>query len=576
MNISKNNQNELFYINKGLSFLKQRKYNEAEENFKKAIEINPQNDSAYYNLGNIYKRQQKYNEAEESYKKAIEINPQNDSAYNNLGILYQLQQKYSNAEESYKKAIEINPQNDSAYYNLGIIYQQQQKYSNAEESYKKAIEINPQKDSAYYNLGNIYQLQQKYSNAEESYKKAIKINSIPVYKNSLSEVNRKLEDYKEALFNRLDNLGKYEIELESFENLVKKIGHSLYKEFFASTNSYNSEVNEIISEIEKNNLKIVDSLYVDLIKLMISVNNFKYKSLVTKSDGIQKLYQYTSINTLKSMLNLNTCCEDTNVNIRLYNTDYMNDPDEGEFFINQLKKRGNEGLLDSKYSVSHAFISSLTLNKDDIPMWSMYGNNSKGVSIGFGNFPVAPILGDNSEDDLEESQEISVDSDSDIIETKTPAYPYIEEKAKVYKVTYIDPYLEKSPEIEIFNKIIKSISVELTNNKGIGNNLYDSISKFISVELDRIKFLIKNKKYEYENEYRILQMVKVLSINNSLIKYDSNNPKLYLEVDKIKLEEVIFGVNSDSCTLWRPVLEMKIPDINIEKINQSSIPLRYN
>ena len=309
---------------------------------------------------------------------------------------------------------------------------------------------------------------------------------------------------------------------------------------------------------------------------MLTVNNFKYELLVQQTDEINIFYQYTSIDTLKSMLNIKTCCESTDVNIRLYNTDYMNDPDEGEFFINQLKKRGCHELLDEKYSVSHAFISSLTSSKDDIPMWSMYGNDSKGVSIGFSNLPVTSSIEDNSLDDSSDIQESSnnLPTNNNLEKEKTsPTYPYIEEKAKVYKVSYIDS--ENDLELQKFEKIIKSISYELNKDKNVKDILYDSISKFISVELDRIKFLIKNDKYSYENEYRILQMVKDLSLGKSQIKYDSNNPKLYLEVKDINIEEVIFGVDSDNYTLWRPILEMKIPNIDIKKINKSSVPLRY-
>ncbi|MFK4922954.1 tetratricopeptide repeat protein [Lactococcus petauri] len=570
-----NPQNDKAYFYLGFLYQQQKKIDKAELNYKKAIESNPQNANAYFYLGFLYQQQKKIDKAELNYKKDIEINPQNDKAYNNLGFLYQQQKKLKEAELNYKKAIEINPQNDKSYNNLGNLYRQQEKLKEAELNYKKAIEVNPQNDNAYNNLGNLYRQQEKLKEAEFNYKKAIEIKDSPLYNNNLSKINEMQDLHIQSLNSALDNLGKYTVDFDTL--ILNKIEPSHYKMLFDSTKHYNSEVSEVIGKIETNNLDQVNGLYISLIKLMVEVNNFKYNLLVTDNTKLGIAYQYTSIDTLKSMLNLNTCCESTNIKIRLYNTDYMNDPDEGEFFINQLKRRGCTELLDAKYSVSHAFISSLTSEKDSIPMWSMYGQNSNGISLGFSNYPVTPSLEDSSGEDSSGIQEAPDDmplsDDLDLIARKLSKYPYIEEKAKVYEVSYIDP--ENDSKLLEFEKIITSISQELNKDIDVKNILYDSISKFISVELDRIKFLIKNDKYSYEKEYRILQMVKDLSLGKSQIKYDSNNPKLYLEVEDINIEEVIFGVDSDNYTLWRPILEMKIPNIDIKKISKSSVPLRY-
>lgn len=63
----------------------------------------------------MYNRQGKYKEAEELYKKALDIrvrvlggnHPATASSYNNLGVLYDEQGKYKEAEELYKKALTI-------------------------------------------------------------------------------------------------------------------------------------------------------------------------------------------------------------------------------------------------------------------------------------------------------------------------------------------------------------------------------------------------------------------------------------------------------------------------------------
>lgn len=67
----------------------EKKYKEAEENFKKLLKADSENNFVYYNsLANIYRDQKSYEEAIENYQKAIEANNQYETAYQNLAILY--------------------------------------------------------------------------------------------------------------------------------------------------------------------------------------------------------------------------------------------------------------------------------------------------------------------------------------------------------------------------------------------------------------------------------------------------------------------------------------------------------
>lgn len=61
------------------------------------------------NLGLVYVNQNKLAEAENEYKKEIEINPNYDNAYYNLGLLHWQQKRYNEAVSNWKKTLEINP-----------------------------------------------------------------------------------------------------------------------------------------------------------------------------------------------------------------------------------------------------------------------------------------------------------------------------------------------------------------------------------------------------------------------------------------------------------------------------------
>src|SRR3989344_3045551 len=80
--------------------------------------------------------------AEKEYKIALELNPKEEMAHNNLGLVYVNQNKFTEAEEEYKKEIEINPYYDNVYYNLGLLYWQEKRYDEAVSNWKKTLEIN--------------------------------------------------------------------------------------------------------------------------------------------------------------------------------------------------------------------------------------------------------------------------------------------------------------------------------------------------------------------------------------------------------------------------------------------------
>ncbi len=184
------------YNNLGALYQDQKKYEEAEEAYKKARDKGVI--EAYNNLGNVYKDQKKYEEAEEAYNDAIKN--KDFKAYNNLGALYQDQKKYEEAEEAYKKARDKGV--IEAYNNLGTLYQDQKKYEEAEEAYNDAIKNKDFK--AYYNLGLLYQEQKEYDEAEEAYNDAIKNKDFEAYYNlgvlyaEQKEYGKAEEAYKKA------------------------------------------------------------------------------------------------------------------------------------------------------------------------------------------------------------------------------------------------------------------------------------------------------------------------------------------------------------------------------------------
>ncbi|MFZ3071842.1 MAG: tetratricopeptide repeat protein [Thermodesulfobacteriota bacterium] len=58
------------------------------KSYSRVSELEPSEARAHFGMGNVYLKMRRYNEAEERYKKAIELDPLKGAFYNNLAWLY--------------------------------------------------------------------------------------------------------------------------------------------------------------------------------------------------------------------------------------------------------------------------------------------------------------------------------------------------------------------------------------------------------------------------------------------------------------------------------------------------------
>jgi tetratricopeptide (TPR) repeat protein len=121
-------------------FFKKRAYGQATENFRKAAEIAPS--AQIHNLfGTALRTQGHYNEAIDEYEKAIKENPNYAPAYMNLGITYYYLNKFNQNIENQKKAISLNPNYPDAYFFIAQGYEKANNPQQAVVYYKKFLEV---------------------------------------------------------------------------------------------------------------------------------------------------------------------------------------------------------------------------------------------------------------------------------------------------------------------------------------------------------------------------------------------------------------------------------------------------
>jgi tetratricopeptide (TPR) repeat protein len=162
--------------NLGTLFADKGRFNEAIENYRKAIQINPNSAVPLYSLGVALAAKGRLDEAIENYRKAIQINPDYCDALNNLGIALADKGRFDEAIENYYKAIQLNPNNPKVLNNLGVALADKGRFDEAIENYRKAIQINPNYPKALNNLGNALAAQGRFDEAIKNYRQAIQLN----------------------------------------------------------------------------------------------------------------------------------------------------------------------------------------------------------------------------------------------------------------------------------------------------------------------------------------------------------------------------------------------------------------
>ena len=343
----------------------------------------------------------------------------------------------------------------------------------------------------------------------------------------------------------------------------------------------------------------------NLLSIYQLVQKIKYQLGLKDEDKNQmlKFGHYTKGSTLQIMLNQEgNDKKDFSVSgkTRLYNANYMNDPEEG-IVIEQILGLDRRDVLEP----SSWFLMSFTNKTDDLAMWSQYGDDAKGVCLvlrgddfsrftsfndvswrqekNFLEFSDKMYLlkselnsgfeksifrseSENSVDTVndEGTEPNSVEKDSDSKGNSDYLYriayvKHIEENLKLERTELF----EKS-EIEELEKLLNSLKEKLDiGSKITEKNYQDAISECI----EEIRYLFKSVDYKYENELRILRYAN-LDPSNKEIKIDKSSGvgKLYIErKNSIQIGEVIFGPKFPNPEYVTPLLKLLDENIDYKK-----------
>ncbi|HMH08930.1 MAG TPA: tetratricopeptide repeat protein [Terriglobales bacterium] len=195
------------YITLSQMYSRLKRWPDAEEALDKAEPLSAKEEDKqyiYFLRGSTYERQKKYDPAEEMFRKVLVGDPQNATALNYLG--YMLADRGLKLEEALgliKKAVDLDPSNGAYLDSLGWAYFRLGKYESAEDSLIKASQRIGTDPTVQDHLGDLYQKTGRLKLAAAHWERAIsewnKTVAAEVDQSDVARVQKKLESAKMKL-----------------------------------------------------------------------------------------------------------------------------------------------------------------------------------------------------------------------------------------------------------------------------------------------------------------------------------------------------------------------------------------
>lgn len=121
---------------------RKKEYEQAINNYQKALSINPSDEITLLKVGNVYKLKNDNKNAKDFYKRAIVVKPDYADGWFNLGLVYANEQNMAEAKKSFNKVLEINSGYAYAYYALAIACEEENNKTEALKYYKTFLQYN--------------------------------------------------------------------------------------------------------------------------------------------------------------------------------------------------------------------------------------------------------------------------------------------------------------------------------------------------------------------------------------------------------------------------------------------------
>jgi tetratricopeptide (TPR) repeat protein len=160
-------------MEKGRDLLKKKKYDEAEKEFAKAVEVYPKYSSAWFEIGKLQEAKGEIEEARKSYGQSLAADAKYTPPYQHLFMLSVKEQKWDDVADTTARLLKLNPYDfPDAYYYNAISNYNLKRLDEAEKSAKSLYDQNPKRFArAGYVLGLVMAQKEDFAGAVDHLKK---------------------------------------------------------------------------------------------------------------------------------------------------------------------------------------------------------------------------------------------------------------------------------------------------------------------------------------------------------------------------------------------------------------------
>lgn len=185
--------------NSGIVHIHEGRFDEAMQDFKKALEIIPDSTILHSYLGICHNNTGRFNDAISEFEKVISDKKDDIPSRIRLGLALRNQGLYDGSVDEFRAAVKIKPKHADLHYFLGLVLSNKDAYQEAIEEFEKALEINPDYVEALSKLGFLCILTGGFQKASQLFNKIIKLDSHNEIALATSELLENAEAEKDSL-----------------------------------------------------------------------------------------------------------------------------------------------------------------------------------------------------------------------------------------------------------------------------------------------------------------------------------------------------------------------------------------
>ena len=163
-----NNPDLLFYLGKACGFL-------SKSSFGRLVDVAPNSARAHQLMGESYNAQQKFDLAEREYRKALELQPDLHGVHLELGRMKQGAGDLEAAEVEFRVEAKLSPGDGEVAWRLGSVLLSEEHTQEALKQLQRSDELRPEMIETLYDLGKALEQENQLPAAEKAWLQLIKL-----------------------------------------------------------------------------------------------------------------------------------------------------------------------------------------------------------------------------------------------------------------------------------------------------------------------------------------------------------------------------------------------------------------